>query len=82
MKKLNRLFSAFHVSSNEFGLSPTINPIRFVENVAVAEYRKPIIKKPLHDAQSPKGEKFSLELVLTADPVPSKLSTLQKLVRN
>ncbi|XP_037043462.1 obscurin isoform X3 [Bradysia coprophila] len=36
----------------------------------VAEYRKPIIKKPLHDAQSPKGDKFALELVLTADPLP------------
>lgn len=36
----------------------------------MAEYRKPIIKKPLHDAQSPKGDRFALELVLTADPLP------------
>ncbi len=44
--------------------------IEYFTLTAVAEYRKPIIKKPLHDAQSPKGDKFSLELVLTADPLP------------
>ena len=37
---------------------------------AVAEYRKPIIKKPLQDTQSPKNAKLEFDVVLTADPLP------------
>lgn len=38
--------------------------------LAVAEYRKPIIKKPLETTQSPKNAQLSLACVLTADPLP------------
>lgn len=38
--------------------------------VAVAEYRKPIIKTPLKDVQSPKNAQLALSLVMTADPLP------------
>lgn len=39
-------------------------------SLAVAEYRKPIIKSPLKDIQSPKGAQLQLALVMTADPLP------------
>lgn len=38
--------------------------------VAVAEYRKPIIKKPLEDTQSQKDVNLVLSVVFTADPLP------------
>lgn len=37
---------------------------------AVAEYRKPIIKQPLKDMQSPKDKEFTLVVILTAEPLP------------
>lgn len=36
----------------------------------VADYRKPIIKTPLKDGQSPKNQPLTLALVLTAEPLP------------
>lgn len=38
--------------------------------IGVADYRKPIIKTPLKDGQSPKNQPLVLALVLTADPLP------------
>lgn len=37
---------------------------------AVAEYRKPILIKPLKDVQSPKNAPLELAAVITADPLP------------
>lgn len=42
----------------------------------MAEYRKPIIKQPLKDLQSPKDEALTLVVVLTAEPLPD-ISWLQ-----
>lgn len=44
--------------------------------LAVAEYRKPIIKQPLKDLQSPKNAELTLVVVLTAEPLPD-ISWLQ-----
>lgn len=39
-------------------------------NIAVADYRKPILIKPLKDVQSPKNAALELAAVITADPLP------------
>lgn len=58
--------SAIDCSLRMFLIIPTNkNPF-----LAVADYRKPILLKPLQDVQSPKNQPLEFACVITADPLP------------